>query len=1322
MEVDLTRKELYITKSSQVPSPQEIDDVFSRHPRDYLDIHTHQMFCRNFFNAETSHKALILEHDCHAAGTKLVTIYGGIPSLTRIEDIVVGTIVATESGTSIVAAIKTGTDDMYDLSFKIGDMPIRIVTCNASHLVTTDRGDIPIVDMVGKEDEYRLIVPQPQTTREMFARAFTSAYVSYRSGMPSDELQTWAAICGMKFVADSSPRGYTVAPLISTLVPFTVTPRDRGTYYGITLIGNNEADRRYILAGGILTHNTGTGKTITACNIISTYLDAYRKTYDNLARKTTLYGLEKMAYLDETTPCVLIVGFEGTQDAFFRELTNYTAFGFVTPSEKDQLSRLRNIVDRPEATADDHRRLKDFTSRLRRRLSDKAAGGFIDFKGFQELVNFIFDIRDKDITLDYIEKEASARNVPVDDIFNELISAGALRPRTDNIRKYDSALIVVDELHNTYNSRGKNSRGIVLEYLIRQTKNSRFLGLTATLLNASPAEMVDVLSYVRAAAAPSLPRLRREDYFGISAGRDVFLSPNVPEILGELSAGYFSYLRDSDPRYYPKVSFVGEEATLTGEYSPGRIMYQRFWKVPMSSSLQRAHDLVVTEHGMDAGRIRVPIQSEVIFDMTLPLPDGRVMTSADEVYRVLQSAPREFLEESGISIGRDATGITITGRAFMTKESISLTKGAAGTVCLEETSPKYVKFLELLRATSGKCMAFHKRVRGSGVILIAEILRLNGYVFDDSEPTSTSICSRCGVRMKDHSKAGHAFAAARFLMAYGQNKSEMPRVLQKFNSPLNSDGSRYKLLLGSKVMRESYDFKAIKDIFMLDEPNHISMTLQVYGRAVRKNSHISLPPEERFVNIHTLVHVVNPAFPSIVPDSAQLQRYKMHMDEYLLIQEVDRARRKYAVDASINAATIWGHGIGGTAIPPLQFTPINDVPDGLTLDQLHTANFRSRKYFKYEMEMVMTMIKRLFMLRHVYTFADLVTAIKSPPFTVQVNTGLFDETLISIVLMQMVNTPKLVGTHQPDIPPSQLMYNLTNPAERRIITPEGIYKVTHVGSTRLREGQYILVPCNPEGDVIVDALVDQQSPPTTTRRSVKINSLVSGSLNQKRYNAAVNDIIDATQGNELSDFVSFMMTYPVAYQCLFIEDCIRWDYDAIPKGKKARSVDLILSGMNAFGAAVTMHEMRIYKQADKYLPGSSKISEDKIIGYETLESVRLLTADGSFTDVSKTIFNRMEEYRDVPPIIAFIEDVPGEKPRYKIRSTDEVIGIVCASKPKDQLAAILTQLGVKPSDNRIKTYCRELLEYLIDHEITARENMSKDKYFYGWWNRPVSRQ
>lgn len=1328
--VDLTKKELYSLKSDEFVKRETTHDIFTRHMKDFLSIHTHQLFCRNFFNADSKNRGLILEHDCHAAGT-MIMVHGSRGEeeyiMKPVETIVVNDRLPTQLGTSVVVEVTTGKQESAIIHYTVGGKEYH-VQCNLDHLLTVRDSTGMIFDIPAKEVlkyggavvNLRLVKPWKSNR---FMRTFVSRMKLYDNTIePDNELRTLASLCGQKF--EYNGVSWLTVPDKDNVFRFSITPGPEITYYGMTLVPETpkigQEGKRYILEGGILTHNTGTGKTMTACGIIMTFINSYKKMYESISTKTTKYGLEKIATLESSTPYVLIIGFEGTQEAFFRELTNYSEFGFITPQEREQFQRYRHATEKADATMDDHRRYKELQSKIRRRFTDKSLGGFFDFKGFQELVNYLFDTSNADITLDFIEKESTSSGRPVSEIFDELINNGTFRLRKENLLKYKNSLIVADELHNTYNSMGKNSRGIVLQYLIDNVPGARFLGMTATLLNSSPAEIIDALNYV-------LPgKLRRDNYFSDHGTHISFQRPTVPEELGKLSYGYFSFLKDSNPKYYPRLILAGETVNTT----TGPIKYFKFDAVPMSKHLQIAHNKIIEEHGTEDGRIKVPINSEIIFDITLPLPDGQVLTSSDQVSRVLVPASDTFLEKNGISILRDQGGLRLTGSLFERDN-------------LVEWSPKFVKLLDLLPKSNGKCVIFHKRVRGSGVLLIEEILRLNGYIGEEIEPSNNTICVVCGLRMHEHksgkkkeekdgqSNTSHSFIPARYMLAYGQNKSEIPGILQRFNSPTNSNGYKYKILIGSKVIRESYDFKDVRHMFIMDCPVNVSMTLQIYGRAVRKNSHISLPQEERDVTIHTIVHTVNSAYESLSEDTAEIQRYKNKMDLYLMIQQIDKYRHMYAIDAAINKGTIWPQGNPQKdSLGALYYEPTYSIENGLSLDDLNTLTFRSLKFFKYEVDTISVMIKRLFLSKKIWTYVELWKTIKHPPFATEMNPGLFDEQLFIVSLAQLINAPNF-NTDLTDIGQMSaglIVNRLTDPTERRIIIDSGVYRIVHCSDSEdIKSGYYILVPCSQEGSPIVDAVIYDQRPPGDTRRILNINGILSGSHAYKRYTKARPQIIESLEdADELEDFAQFLLGWPVVYQEFFIQDCIRtltkikWpegmtpDKDTISGIKKCS--ELILSGLQVLGATVTYEEMNIYKQASKYYQKS--FDPETIIGYESLDSVRVVSQDGNFIDIAKTTLNRIDLFRDSGETIGYIEDIHGELPKFKLRKVSgEDRGIVCHTKTKEQLLDIMKGLGIKVDNHRTKAYCRAIFMDLLNKEIDAREGMTKNKYLYCWWTK-----
>jgi len=763
----------------------------------------------------------------------------------------------------------------------------------------------------------------------------------------------------------------------------------------------------------------------------------------------------------------------------------------------------------------------------------------------------------------------------------------------------------------------------------------------------------------------------------------------------------------------------------------------------MSHEQQLAHEAVIAKHGLDpeTGRIRVPINSEFVFDMTVPLPskdpknkgDERYASSTDQVTKALTSASSEFLDSHGINIIRDAEGTKWSGPFLEAKN-------------LVRWSPKYHALLETLKESNGKCVIFHKKVRGSGVLLIEELLKTNGYIGETTEPHANSICSVCGLTMKEHGKTGstknkdsnkdndHKFNPARYMLVYGQNKSEIPGILQRYNSATNSDGSRYKVLIGSKVIRESYDFKDVRHMMIVDCPVNISMTLQIYGRSVRKNSHIRLEPEDRNVTIHTFVSVVNKAFPSSVRDSAEVQRYKAKMDAYLLIQKVDKYRHAYAVDASINRGTIWPTGDPGKAsLGALYYDPMATVASGLSLDDLRVDTFKARKFFVYEMAAMSQIIKRLFISKSIWTYVSLWKTVCDPPFPVESNPRLFDESLFMITLSQLVNAPNFnVDTNNEDLSNMAILVNrLVDPAERRITLDTGVFRIVHCGSTEsMSSGYYILVPCDTDGRPVADAGIYDQRVPGDSRRQLNIDQLLSGSHIQKKYSKMRGDILDSLDGlQDIEDFATFLLSWPVNIQELFIEDCIRAAAKAkIPDTsdidiKALRSAaELVLSGLQVLGATVTFEELKIYKMSTKYY--IKELPLDTVVGYETLESIRIMTQDNQFVNVAKSAMNRMENFREAGPVVGYIEDTPNGIPKFKLRKTNSAEergdeyekGIVCHTKTKEQLLETMDSLGIKPSTHRTKAYCREIFMVLMDREMDAREAMSKNKFLYSWWN------
>jgi hypothetical protein len=146
----------------------------------------------------------------------------------------------------------------------------------------------------------------------------------------------------------------------------------------------------------------------------------------------------------------------------------------------------------------------------------------------------------------------------------------------------------------------------------------------------------------------------------------------------------------------------------------------------------------------------------------------------------------------------------------------------------------------------------------------------------------------------------HAFKPVRFIVAHSEvEKSRLENAIEMFNAVENADGSNIMILVGSKIIKESYDLKAIQNVFIVGRPDNIPTLIQIRGRAIRKGSHLALPEENRHVNI--LIFVTSR------PDrklSTEETKYKEKLEAFSIIQKINYVFNQNAVDAPLNSEVI----------------------------------------------------------------------------------------------------------------------------------------------------------------------------------------------------------------------------------------------------------------------------------------------------------------------------------------------------------------------------------------------------------------------------------
>jgi hypothetical protein len=1448
----LKHKEFYELKSDPERNFKDPPDAHELNLGQYLKVQSHQLFGKNFMSPNTTYRSLHLSHatgtgKCHGAGTKILMYDGTIKS---VEDIVTGDkLMGPDNLPRYVRSTCTGTDDMYRVTSSCGESFV----CNIAHMLTL-RGpngsaynislsecidynecnnEIPgvLLKMPVNWDpietkldaitaarhiiEYKQSIPQIyRCNGRFFLRRFLSTIINsigvqHACGAklkPSDHLET--IIPDLKYIARSlgldirkfsnswvvigdldiltCTRSYN--SVINLDTSWSYESIGVGTYYGFTLTG----DGRYMLDSFIVTHNT-----LAAVVISQEFIKSYRKIYD-LKMSRTGYSRRSQLEADRDTPSVYVLGFGGTKAAFIRDLLSHPEFGFVTVSESEEL--LRRQKQAVSGLPDDIKAAKEYFSWLKKRITQKSKDGFYKFYGYDEFVNRLFPTTNLDITDLELEAERSLRTehpTTLGELVSKHIEDGTIQVNEQFLTQFEGSLIIGDEIHNTYNMNMKNKRGVAIQYVLDHISTCKFVSLSATPINNSPTEIIELANY----HLPTDQKITKKEFFV----NNRVIKPGMLEKLSLMLHGKWSFLQDTNLKYFPKRTIVGNKVKLrqpvselsVGEYIP----YLNFIECEMSDLHQQTYDQFIKEqldermeddiddpdydqeNALEAASsgTAIPADGYTIYDMAFPSPDGTGIFKSSEVRNKLLSAPDSWKSSVGIEVKKKSSSDYVISGPFLLRENIGKynSKLAKTLEIIEDTLKIQGKKLESgtsIDAIGEKMVIYHNRVKMSGVLQIHECLMINGYLDDTSEPTDNTYCL-CGVRLGEHAKVKpvHDFTPIRILLAHSDmDKSVMDSNITKFNSINNTHGMQSLIFIGSKIIKESYDFKAVRRELILSLPINIPTLEQVIGRVVRKKSHAALEESERTADIMILLTVSQHAD----QNSPEMQKYAEKLLDYKVIQTILRSLNAGAIDADIHRDTIMTDEIKKVYFPNgpnskpidtlgnLYFDP--DVTVSYKPEDLTLSTFNAYGYWNDEVKTITFILKQLFMIQPVWTYEDLFESVKQPPIGIEVNPKLFVEGNFLIALNSLLRetpTINLVG----GTTASTLIERMFDPMDRIIIVDGAQYVVTNVGKYYVRTPIIALVsnPMNWSAPDTIEVwkktyvgnkqmiLLDAE----TYHRHLGSNKSVvvpASAFSKANTEASYITVLDnlLTETN-----INVLLALSETTQIKLVEDAIITLLGKT-KNKYMSLYKRIIEFMDSLGVIVNIKTVSKYKDTIKLFKNGLSGLPELPVGYCNSKSVRLYDSGAKkWIEVSRVSLNKQANFKENDAVIGHLESAPSGEIKFKLRRPIQQIretireditnrqqdversginravsgdtrlierGIVCETKPKGTLIGTLRQLGVRDNPKlnlnkmKIKQLCKMIKSRLLELEIIERTNKTRVKYLYGWWDEQIS--
>lgn len=786
----------------------------------------------------------------------------------------------------------------------------------------------------------------------------------------------------------------------------------------------------------LLIHSTGVGKTITALSTAINFINIYKQ--------------ERLIDKNELTGMIYIIGF--TKHVFKKELLSRPEFGIVNLKEIKEMTDLKMQILKYNETKD-ILKLKDLKMKYSGRLKSKKGNGFFEFIGYKELVNKLITKNEFDIKL-------QLNNIKSEKEFNYLIDQGIIKLNLDFINKFNKSLIICDEIHNVYNSLDTNNWGMSLNIIFNYYKNKnslRVLFLSATPINNNPIEIISLLHLLN----DDLD-INKKDIFDTSNN----IKPNGYNIIKQNIIGKVSFLKDMDLLSYPSKEIHG--TTIKD------IPYLKFIKCPMSNFHFKTYEKVSNEYAIEKkinyiedeetvninevideiktinkSLIKYPINLELdrrfLNDFVLPNPNSQNMGMflKNEIIKELQNASTEWKNSNGIELitNNKLLKNTITGEILLEKN-------------IKKYSTKFHMMLNIIKDiilnNKGKIFVYHNFIQVSGINLIVEILKINGFISIDEQSNKFSRCNIC-YKLKSENHINHEFIPIKFMIVNSLiHKNIIDKQLDTFNLRNNIKGDEIRIIIGSKAIKESYDLKAIQNLLVLHQPDNISTLIQIFGRAIRKNSHIYLNPENKKVNIYILVSTI----PKHIQDkskkyiySYEEMKYKYKLQIYQVIQKIMNIFIENAIDRNIN------YNIN---FPKYEVFDNNDLYNinpfnkkqliKINYNKINLSTFQSF-YYQDEINYCKYLIKRLFIeYSKVWKYSDLLKAIRDPDFKINTQANLISEYSFIVALdflvynknkniANIIETNKAKKYEQDNIESNNdlLVSNLFNSDEKYII-------------------------------------------------------------------------------------------------------------------------------------------------------------------------------------------------------------------------------------------------------------------------------------------------
>lgn len=976
----------------------------------------------------------------------------------------------------------------------------------------------------------------------------------------------------------------------------------------------------------LLKLGTGVGKTLTSLEAALPFVRMFNILNNKISKTYYVY----------------IIGY--SKNVFKKEFLKFPELNIITYEEIHELAKLREVIKTiPEYMKDEYiAKLRALKIKINRRISNVDIGGMYNFYGYRELFNDLFtndsrsfnEINSYNLMQKYAEKKVSINKILLD--------------------RFKYSLMIVDEIHLAYNSEFMNNYGLALQFILDYYKNDiSLILLTATIINNNKREFIDICNLLRDTnhepfKEEDFPELTNKDNKKIYTPDEwhKFLKPLYQQLDGKVI-----FLEETGEEY-PTLNFMGKKHK--------NIAYIKFNDAKMS----KLHEQTFAANNLYDNTSK----QFIINDMVFPNPIYKAEKYEAEVtsdmvglfdntklLEQINNAPQSWQHKVGISV-RNFKNFSICTGTFLRRENLIM------------YSTKYCELIDIIyecltNNPLAKIMIYHPYIVGSGVSLLGEIMRFNGFIPIDGVANKNTYSAEKFVTLEkwsNENKGRNFFPAKYVTIDADTNDNQKEAILDEWNSLENKYGKYIKILIGAGKIKQSVDMKDTTILIIAQRPKTMSDFIQIIGRVVRKGSLANIGSSN--VYLYTLLSTTNNA----AKESIEERKYRKKIKDFDDIRNIEYNINKNAINNYIYADE------NGN----MEFKPVNilgSIPFTLQIT-LPAKKIRSLTYFGHghysdTMNEITKWIKRAFISIQVWEYEPLYN------FILNANLALDDaitKQLFNICLKKLIYKSNV--------------YSETSVSN--IFNADNIYfSEQYINGSATKINKKVITEC---GKFYILTIINNKGIPV-----LKFDSFLTD-INfgvYKEYNFSVKnfDIMTKINYEQLSKIITNMTKIELRkYSLRFL---LEWSEDShyifmqntiigkntIPKQLSNMYRKLLILGDNWYEDKINRHI---------YIDKEWKLEQKKVTQKEEHDFV------GIIQNMKLKIRRKMSENTVVTDN----------------RNVER--GITCASIEKERIVSMLKSFDIVSNKPRTKSLCKSLYHALLEHEIKARQENSSKKYLY----------